>query len=74
VPHSSGELPFLDMYRGESLEALILLEGQYRTDSLVLAIEQALFDKQRLSEAERTVIVIMTERLSPEPQNHSAPI
>jgi hypothetical protein len=53
-----GELPSLNRYRGESLDELIAMEGRYRTDSIVLTIHQVLLDKQRLSEAERTVIVI----------------
>jgi Domain of unknown function (DUF4375) len=53
-----SELPFLNRYRGESLDELIAMEGRYRTDSIVVTIHQLLLDKQRLSEAERTVIVI----------------
>jgi hypothetical protein len=53
-----GELPWLSRYRGESIDELIGMEGHYRTDSIVATIHQLLLDKQRLSKAERTVVVI----------------
>ncbi|OGP61421.1 MAG: hypothetical protein A2V67_02005 [Deltaproteobacteria bacterium RBG_13_61_14] len=40
------ELKWLDQYSGESVEELIALEGKYRIDSLVLAFEQALDQKE----------------------------
>jgi hypothetical protein len=53
-----GELPFLNRYRGESLDELIAMEGRYRTDSIVLTVHQLLLDKEDLSPTERTVITV----------------
>jgi hypothetical protein len=39
------ELPWLEAYSGESTDALLALEGRYRTDSLVVAFEQAVAQK-----------------------------
>jgi hypothetical protein len=39
------DLNWLDGYSGESVDELIALEGTYRTDSLVLAFEQAMDQK-----------------------------
>jgi hypothetical protein len=39
------DLEWLDGYSGESVDELIALEGRYRTDSLVLAFEQAMNQK-----------------------------
>jgi Domain of unknown function (DUF4375) len=57
VPH----LEWLSGYSGQTTEELISLEGTYRTDSLVLAFEQAIdqkefeYGKNRLSRAERII-------------------
>ena len=40
------DLQWLDGYSGESVDELIALEGKCRTDSLVLAFEQAMDQKQ----------------------------
>jgi hypothetical protein len=58
------ELPFLDGYSGQSTDELIEMYGRYRTDSLVLAFEQALLEKMgrssfdALSREERVVLAI----------------
>ena len=39
------DLQWLDGYSGESVDELLALEGKYRTDSLVLAFEQAMDQK-----------------------------
>ena len=59
-----GKLPFLERYGGQTTEELIALEGQYRTDSLVAAFEEAVqrraeqIGTARLTEAERTVLAV----------------
>lgn len=59
-----GNLPFLEKYGGQTTEELIALEGQYRTDSLVAAFEEAVqrraeqIGTARLTEAERTVLAV----------------
>lgn len=40
-----AELPWFEAYNGESTDALLALEGRYRTDSLVVAFEQAVGQK-----------------------------
>lgn len=40
-----AELQWLDGFSGQTVDDLIALEGEYRTDSLVLAFEQALDQK-----------------------------
>jgi hypothetical protein len=58
------ELQWLDGYSGETVDELIALEGKYRTDSLVLAFEQAMDQKaarvgdDKLAEEERIVLAI----------------
>ena len=58
------ELQWLDGYSGESVEDLIALEGKYRTDSLVVAFEQALDQKaarvgdEKLTDEERVILAI----------------
>lgn len=58
------ELKWLDEYSGQSTGELIALEGEYRTDSLVLAFEQALDQKAArvgpgsLTEEERIILAI----------------
>jgi hypothetical protein len=53
---------WLDGYSGETVDQLLSMEGEYRTDSLVLAFEQAINRKAarglRLSEAELVVLVV----------------
>jgi hypothetical protein len=59
-----GELKWLDGYSGQTTEELIALEGEYRTDSLVLAFEQVLQEKAErvgsdgLTEEEHIVLAI----------------
>lgn len=59
-----AELEWLDGYSGQSVGALIALEGRYRTDSIVLAFEQALGQKaarlgdEALTVAELTVMAV----------------
>ena len=54
----------LDGYSGQSAEQLLSLEGSYRTDSLVLAFEQAIGQKaerdgmQSLTDEERIVLAV----------------
>jgi Domain of unknown function (DUF4375) len=60
----TGTLGWLDEYSGQPFEALLALEGKYRTDSLVLAIEQAISKKEKrsqiqgLTDEERTVLAV----------------
>jgi len=53
-----SELDFLEHYTGQSLDELIALEGKYRIDSLVLAIEEGLQPKTQLTDAEETVLAV----------------
>lgn len=59
-----GELKWLDGYSGQTTDELIALEDEYRTDSLVLAFEQALEQKaervgqENLTEEEHVVLAI----------------
>lgn len=59
-----SEPRWLDGYTGQTTEALIALNGVYRTDSIVLAFEEGIHRKaarhgaQRLTTAERVVIAI----------------
>jgi len=56
--------PYLSEYAGQSIDELIALEGEYRLDSLVLAVEQAIGAKAwregdaALSDAEGVVLAI----------------
>jgi len=58
------KLKWLDRYSGQTTDELIALRGEYRTDSLVLAFEQALDQKvarvgqEGLTEEERVVLAI----------------
>ena len=58
------ELQWLDGHNGESVDDLIALEVKYRTDSLVLAFEEALDKKAarlgdaKLSDEERVILAI----------------
>ena len=59
-----SELKWLDKYSGQTADELIAFDGEYRTDSLVLAFEQALYQKAErvgqdgLTEEERVVLAI----------------
>lgn len=59
-----SELDWLDGYSGQTVDELLSLEGKYRTDSLVVAFQQALDQKSRregddaLSAEERIVLAI----------------
>jgi len=60
-----SEPRWLDGYRGQTTDELIALDGTYRTDSIVLAFEQAIADKavriggtQHLTDAERVVLSV----------------
>jgi Protein of unknown function (DUF1553)/Protein of unknown function (DUF1549)/Domain of unknown function (DUF4375)/Concanavalin A-like lectin/glucanases superfamily/Planctomycete cytochrome C len=58
------ERQWLDGYNGETVDELIALEGKYRTDSLVLAFEQAMDQKaaregdDKLTNEERVILAI----------------
>ena len=58
------ELKWLDEYSGQSTDELIALECEYRTDSLVLAFEQAIDQKSvrigndRLTDEERIILAV----------------
>jgi len=58
------ELKWLDEYSGQSTDELIALEGEYRTDSLVLAFEQAIDQKavqignDDLTDEERIILAV----------------
>jgi hypothetical protein len=55
---------WLDGYSGETVEELLALEGKYRTDSLVLAFEEAIRQREKhdasrtLSDQERVVLAV----------------
>jgi hypothetical protein len=59
-----SELRWLDKYGGETVDELIALEGKYRTDSLVVAFDQAMDQKaarigyDNLTEEERIILAI----------------
>jgi len=61
---SQPEPKWLDGYSGQTIDELLSLEGKYRTDSLVLAFEQAINKKaeqkglQTLTDEERTVLAV----------------
>ena len=50
--------PFLESYGGQTTDELLALEGRYRTDSLVLAFEQAIQSKPSPSTLEQFVLAI----------------
>ncbi len=58
------KLAWLDGYSGQSTDELLELEGKYRTDSLVVAFEQAIEQKaarvspENLTEQERVILAI----------------
>lgn len=51
-----GEAKGLEGYSGQTTDELIALEGEFRTDSLVLAFEQAIMAKDELTDEERVVL------------------
>ena len=57
-------LPWLERYTGQTIEELLALEGVFRTDSLIVAIVQGLFEKtgrdgpESLSEEEENVLAV----------------
>jgi predicted DNA-binding protein len=59
-----ADLQWLDHYSGETLEELLALESEYRIDSLVVAMGQALDQKaaengeQSLSDEERVILAV----------------
>lgn len=59
-----AEVKWLDGYTGQSVDELLALETEYRTDSLVLAFEQALQQKAErlgpdsLSDSERIILAV----------------
>ena len=67
------ELKSFDAYSGQTMDQLLSLEGQYRTDSLVVAIEQANGRKGARKGAESLTgeerIVLAVEALESEVNN-----
>lgn len=61
---NAGSLAWLDGYSGQTVEELLALEGKYRIDSLVLAFEQAIRQKEDHDESrsltveEHTVLAV----------------
>jgi hypothetical protein len=59
-----ADLKWLDGYSGETVDELIGLQGKYRTDSLVLAFEQAIDQKaarvgdDKLAVEERVILAV----------------
>jgi hypothetical protein len=59
-----NELKFLEKYSGQSVDEIIELESEYRIDSLVLAIEEALYEKaenigtDKLTDIEKIILAI----------------
>lgn len=55
-----AEPAWLDGYAGQTTDELLALEGKYRTDSIVLAFEEALQQKEpaELNEEERVVLAV----------------
>lgn len=59
-----AELEWLDGYSGQTVDELIALKGRYRTDSIVLAFEQAIDQKaarlgdEALTTTELTVLAV----------------
>lgn len=58
------ELQWLDGYNGQTVDELIAFEGKYRTDSLILAFEQAIDQKwareggERIADEEFVILAI----------------
>lgn len=61
--------PFLESYRGESIEQLIALKESHRIDSLVLAVEQALREKPAAELTEPARVVLVVEAMEREVNN-----
>ena len=63
-PKSRPGLKWLNGYSGQSVEQLLSLEGEYRTDSLVLAFEEAISQRaqrhgmQSVTDEERIVLAV----------------
>jgi len=59
-----ADLKWLDSYSGQTIEELLEMGGEYRIDSLVVAMEQALQQKvaqggeQELSDEERIILAV----------------
>ena len=59
-----ADLKWLDSYAGQTIEELLALAGEYRVDSLLVALEEALNQKaeeageQDLSDEERIVLAV----------------
>lgn len=57
-------LPWLERYTGQTIDELLALEGVFRTDSLIVAILEGLFEKigrdgpESLSEEEEVVLAV----------------
>ena len=68
-----NELEWLNNYSGESTEELLALEGKYRTDSIVVAFDQALQQKEYHqgvdSLTEEELVVLAVEALENEVNN-----
>lgn len=66
-----SELPFLEEYAGQTTEELLALEGQYRADSLVLAFESAIMQKETRGEdlTDEECVVLAIEALEREVNN-----
>ncbi len=52
------DLPFLESRGGRTLDELLRLEGAYRIDSLVLAIEEGLLEKDEVEGEELVVVAV----------------
>jgi hypothetical protein len=54
------QLPFRDGYHGETIQQLIALKGQYRLDSLVIALDEAVQNSPHkpLTDAELAVVAV----------------
>lgn len=48
--------PWLDLYTGDNLDGLLVLEHEYRIDSLVTALEQRISLKDTYSSAEELIL------------------
>ena len=60
---------WFDGYDGQTTEELLALEGQYRTDSLVLAFEQAIQQKEESATSKEERYVLAVEALEREVNN-----
>lgn len=61
---ATGDVPWLEEYSGQTTDELLALEGRYRTDSLVVAFDQALAQKafrvgvESLTDEERMILAV----------------